>query len=177
MKPPEQFETNRLILRKPCMEDVPAIFSSYAQELEVTRYLLWTPHKNIEETYGVMRIMLKSWDDGSAYSFGIVPKDLNSVIGMIGMHPDRFKVEIGYVLARSYWRKGLVTEAVRAVTSWLLQQPDVYRVFATCDIENPASARVMEKVGMLREGILRRNSIHPSIGNEPRDSLIYAIVK
>jgi len=63
------------------------------------------------------------------------------------------------------------------VTSWLLQQPDIYRVFATCDVENPASARVMEKVGMVREGILRRNSIHPSIGNEPRDSLIYAIVK
>jgi RimJ/RimL family protein N-acetyltransferase len=177
MKPPEKFETECLILRKPCTEDALAIFSSYAQDLEVTRYLLWTPHKNIEETYGILKIMLKLWEEDSAYSFAIVPKDLNSVIGMIGVHPDRFKVEIGYVLARSHWGKGLVTEAVRAVTSWLLQQPDIYRVFATCDVENPASARVMEKVGMLREGLLRRNSIHPSIGNEPRDSLIYAIVK
>jgi RimJ/RimL family protein N-acetyltransferase len=177
MKPPEKFETERLILRKPCMEDAPAIFTSYAQDLEVTRYMTWTPHKNIEETYGIMQIMLKSWEEGSAYSFAIVPKDFNSVIGMIAMHPDGFKVEIGYVLARPYWGKGLVTEAARALTNWLLQQPDIYRVFATCDVENPASARVMEKVGMVREGLLRRNAIRRNICNEPRDSYIYAIVK
>lgn len=102
MKPPEKLETERLILRKPCMDDVPAIFTSYARDLEVTRYLTWTPHKNIEETYGFMRITLKSWEEGRGYSFAIVPKDLNSVIGMIAMHPQGFKVEIGYVLARPY---------------------------------------------------------------------------
>ena len=139
--------------------------------------MTWTPHKNIEETYDILQTMLKLWEEGSAYSFAIVLKDLNSVIGMIAMHPDGFKVEIGYVLARPHWGKGLVAEAARAVTNWLLQQPDVYRVFATCDVENPASARVMEKVGMVREGILRRNAIRQNINSEPRDSLIYAIVK
>jgi RimJ/RimL family protein N-acetyltransferase len=139
--------------------------------------MTWTPHKNIEETYDILQTMLKLWEEGSAYSFAIVLKDLNSVIGMIAMHPDGFKVEIGYVLARPHWGKGLVAEAARAVTNWLLQQPDVYRVFATCDVENPASARVMEKVGMVREGILRRDAIRQNINSEPRDSLIYAIVK
>jgi RimJ/RimL family protein N-acetyltransferase len=177
MKPPEKFETERLILRKPRMDDAPEIFTSYAQDLEVTRYMTWTPHKNIEETYDILQTMLKLWEEGSAYSFAIVLKDLNSVIGMIAMHPDGFKVEIGYVLARPHWGKGLVAEAARAVTNWLLQQPDVYRVFATCDVENPASARVMEKVGMVREGILRRDAIRQNINSEPRDSLIYAIVK
>jgi len=177
MKPPEYFETERLILRKPCMEDAPAIFTSYAQDTEVTRYMTWSPHKNIEETYGHMQITLKLWEDGSAYSFAIVLKESNSLIGMIAMHPDGFKVEIGYVLARAYWGKGIVTEAARAVTNWLLEQPDIYRVFATCDVENLASARVMEKVGMMREGILRRNTIRSNVSDEPRDTFIYSIVK
>ena len=177
MNPPENFETERLILRKPCMEDAPAIFTSYAQDTEVTRYMTWSPHKNIEETYGIMRIMLKSWEAGSAYSFAILPKNLNSVIGMIAMHPDGFKVEIGYVLAQPYWGKGLMTEAALAVTKWLLEQPAVFRIFATCDVENLASARVMEKAGMQREGMLGRNTIRPNIGNVPRDSYVYAIVK
>jgi ribosomal-protein-alanine N-acetyltransferase len=177
MKPPEQFETERLILRKPCLEDAPAIFTTYAQDAEVTRYMTWSPHKNIEEAYSIMQITLKSWEDGSAYSFAIILKDSRSLVGMIAMHPDSFKVEIGYVLARAYWGKGYVTEAARVVTNWLLQQPGIYRVFATCDVENLASARVMEKVGMVREGILRRNTIRQNIGKEPRDSCIYAIVK
>jgi [ribosomal protein S5]-alanine N-acetyltransferase len=177
MKPPERFETERLILRKPRMDDAPAIFTAYAQDLEVTYYMTWRPHKNIEETYGIVDRMLKYWEDGSAYSFAITVKDADSVIGMIAMHPDDFKVEIGYVLVRLYWGKGIVTEAARAITNWLLDQPDIYRVFATCDTENLASARVMEKVGMKREGILRRNTIRFNISDEPRDSFIYSIVK
>lgn len=177
MKPPERFETKRLVLRKPCMDDAPAIFASYAHDPEITRYMTWTPHKNIDETYGIVEMMLKYWEDGSTYSFAIIPKDSSSVVGMIAMHPAGFKVEIGYVLARPHWGKGFITEAARMVTNWLLEQPDIYRVFATCDVENLASARVMEKVGMKREGILRRNTIRFNVGNEPRDSYIYAIVK
>ncbi len=102
MKPPEIIKTERLILRKPRMDDAPAIFTNYAQDPEVTRYITWRPHKNLEDTY---------------------------------------------------------------------------RVFATCDVGNLASARVMEKAGMLREGLLRRYGFHPGVSDEPRDSYIYAIVK
>jgi ribosomal-protein-alanine N-acetyltransferase len=177
MNPPEQIETERLILRKPRMEDAPAIHTGYAQDPEVTRYLTWRPNKDLKETHHFVELGLKLWDEGSAYSYAITLKGSDSVIGMIAMHPDGFKVGIGYVLASPYWGKGYMTEAARAVTNWLLAQPDIFRVFATCDVENPASARVMEKVGMVREGILRRNSIHPNVGDEPRDSYIYAIVK
>lgn len=177
MKPPEQFETERLILRKPRMDDAPAIFSAYAQDPEVTRYMTWRPHKNVEETYRICELMLKLWDNGEAYSYAITFKNSDSVIGMIAMHPEGFKVGIGYVLARPHWGKGYITEAVLAVTNWLLAQPDIYRVFATCDVENLASARVMEKVGMQREGSLRKYIVHPNISDEPRDSYIYAIVK
>ena len=177
MNPPKRIETERLTLRKPRRDDAPAIFSAYAQDLEVTRYMTWRPHKSMEETYRIVELMLKLWDEGDAYSYVITLKNSESAIGMIAMHPEGFKVSIGYVLARQYWSKGYTTEAALTVTNWLLKQPDIYRVFATCDIENPASARVMEKVGMQCEGILRRYIVHPNISDEPRDSYMYAIVK
>jgi len=68
-------------------------------------------------------------------------------------------------------------EAVQALVNWALGQEEIFRVWAVCDLENPASARVMEKVRMRCEGILRKYIIHPNIGDEPRDSYMYAIVK
>jgi ribosomal-protein-alanine N-acetyltransferase len=177
MKPPERFETERLILRIPHRDDAPSIFAAYAQDPEATRYLTWRPHKNLDETYAIIERILSLWEEGAAYSYAITLKDTESVVGMIALHPDDFMVGLGYVLARSFWGKGYMTEAVRKMTNWLLEQPDMYRVFAVCDVENPASARVMEKAGLTREGTLRRYSIHPNISSEPRDSYIYSIVK
>jgi RimJ/RimL family protein N-acetyltransferase len=177
MIPPPEFCTARLVLRRPCMEDAPAIFANYAQDPEVTRFLVWRPHENVEETRRIIGLMLGQWDKGEAYSYAILPRDGGSVSGMIALHPDGFKVELGYVLARPQWGRGIMTEAARAVTGWLLEQPDIHRVSAMCDVENPASARVMEKAGMRFEGTLRKYAIHPSLGDEPRDCLLYAVVK
>ena len=87
------------------------------------------------------------------------------------------EVEVGYVLARPYWGKGYMTEVLCAIIEWALAQPDIFRVQAVCDVENIASARVMEKAGMTREGTLRRYVSHPNLSNEPRDAYIYAAVK
>ena len=70
-----------------------------------------------------------------------------------------------------------MTEAVRAVVSWAISEREVYRVWAVCDVENPASARVMEKAGMQEEGILRRWTMHPNSSDEPRDCYCYAMTK
>jgi RimJ/RimL family protein N-acetyltransferase len=70
-----------------------------------------------------------------------------------------------------------MTEAARAVVDWALGQPGIYRVWAVCDVENAASTRVLEKVGMQREGVLRRWIIHPGVDAVPRDCYCYAIIK
>jgi RimJ/RimL family protein N-acetyltransferase len=177
VNPPERFETERLFLRKPGTDDANAIFSAYAQDPKVTPYLTWRPHKSVEETHAILEQILKLWTAGEAYSFAIIVKDSDALIGMIAMHPDGLSIGIGYVLARPHWGQGYMTEAVRKVADWAIHQPDIYRVFATCDMENLASARVMEKAGMQREGILRKYIVHPNISDVPRDSYIYAIVK
>jgi ribosomal-protein-alanine N-acetyltransferase len=60
------------------------------------------------------------------------------------------------------------------VVEWALTRSSVFRVGAVCDAANIASARVMEKAGLTREGLLRRWLVSPNISDEPRDFLIYA---
>jgi ribosomal-protein-alanine N-acetyltransferase len=82
----------------------------------------------------------------------------------------------GYALARTYWGQGFASEVVRMLVNWMLAQPNIYRIWAVCDLENRASDRVLEKSGLICEGVLRRWLIHPNISNEPRDCACYATV-
>ncbi len=177
MNPPEILKTERLCLRRPVMTDAEEIFRQYAQDPEVTRYLTWRPNRQIEETRQFLRICLAAWEEQRAFQWAIVRKEDRRFLGMIGFRVDGHKLEMGYVLARSHWGKGYMTEAVRTLIDWALKQEGVHRVWAVCDVENRASARVMEKAGMRCEGILRRWTVHPTRSEEPRDSYCYSIIK
>jgi len=177
MQPPQRFETERLVLRPPTLADAEAIFQTYAQDPQVTRYLIWKPHRAISETLEFLSHCVLAWQKKSGFPYVIALKGCDSAIGMIEIRLDSFKADIGYALGRSYWGKGYMTEAVRALVDWTLSQAGIYRVWAVCDVDNLASARVLEKAGMQREGVLRREIIHPNISPQPRDCYLYAIVK
>lgn len=177
MKPPEPVITPRLVLRRAVLEDASPIFEGYARDPEVTRFLSWRPHEGIERTQDFLRRCRDFWEGNEAFPCAIVLKGEKRPIGMIDLRPQGNRVELGYVLARSFWGRGYMTEAARALVEWALNQPAIWRVWAVCDVENAASARVLEKVGMGREGILRRWIIHPNISADPRDCYCYAITK
>jgi ribosomal-protein-alanine N-acetyltransferase len=174
MKPPEIIETPRLSLRRPIAADATAIFEGYAQDPEVTRYLPWQPHKQIHETFEFLDRCVAGWDDSSEFTWVLVRKPDCQLLGMVALRVGQYKADLGYVLARAYWGCGYMPEAVNAVLEWALQSAGVFRVWAVCDVDNTASARVLEKVGMEKEGTLRRWIIHPNISDEPRDSLCYS---
>ncbi len=159
------------------MEDAAPIFEQYAQDIEVTRYLVWRPHQAIEETHAFLRWCISAWENGSAFPWVLTRREDDHLVGMVEIRIDRYKVELGYLLARPHWGRGYMAEAVQAIIDWALKQNGIYRVWAVCDVENSASARILEKVGMQREGVLRRWSIHPNLSEEPRDCYCYAIVK
>jgi [ribosomal protein S5]-alanine N-acetyltransferase len=177
MQPPARLETNRLLLRKPALADAPTLFAAYMPDPEVTRYVQWRPHTHIEQTLAFLRSCLEAWDSGKRFPYVITLKGADNPVGMVDFHINGTTVGLGYVIGRAFWGHGYVPEAVRAVIDWALNQPEIYRVNASCDVENHASARVLEKVGMQREGVLRRYMIHPSLSPEPRDCYLYAIVK
>ena len=177
MNPPPHIETARLILRKPVAEDTARIYEAYASDAEVTRYLTWRPHRTLADGEEPSAERLAAWDTGKYFSWVITLRDGGELMGMISARRVEWRVDLGYVLGRKFWGRGYMTEAARAVIDWALSEPEVFRVWAVCDVENPASARVLEKAGMRREGILRRWALHPNVSDEPRDCLCYAKVR
>jgi RimJ/RimL family protein N-acetyltransferase len=175
--PPKILKTQRLRLRKAKLADADAIFRQYAQDPEVTKFVSWLAHRNIEETRDYMKMCQLAWDIGRAFHWVIERQEDGQAIGMMIGRANPEKWELGFVLARDHWGRGYMTEALRGIIAWTLQQKDIFRIWAVCDIDNKASARVMEKAGMKREGVLRRWSVHPNLSDEPRDSYCYAIVK
>jgi len=177
INPPKILKTERLRLRKAKLSDADAVYRQYAKDPEVIKYVSWRAHRSLDETREYMRMCLLAWDIGKAFHWVIECRESKQVIGMIIARVSAEKWELGFVLARAYWGRGYMTEAVRSLIAWALKQKEIYRVWAVCDIDNKASARVMEKAGMQREGVLIRWSVHPNISPEPRDSYCYAITK
>ncbi len=175
--PPETFETARLLLRKPVMEDAQAVFETWAQDPKVTRTMTWYPHKDVDETRAFLSWTIEEWEGESRFVFVITKKSALQPIGMIEMRPSGHAAELGYVLAYKEWGKGYMTEAAQALVNWIFTQPGMCRIYATTSVDNIGSQRVMEKIGMTREGLMRKHIIHPNVSDEPVDSYLYAVVK
>ncbi len=192
-RPPDSFETSRLRLRSPQMEDAPSIYSRYASDPEVTRYLPWRPHRDLGETQTFLSLLLDSVGKGGTCAWVIESRKDHKLMGLATMslasaregdllsaeeeRRQYYKVLIAYHLARSEWGQGYATEAARALVGWALGQPQILRIWTVVDVDNAASVRVLEKLGMVREGLLKRWSIHPNVNSEPRDFYCYALVK
>ncbi len=177
MKPPERFETARLVLRRPRLSDADDIFDNYAADPEVTRYVTWRPYTDRSEVPPFLRARIARWDSGEEFSWAITLRGEDRVIGMIGCRIHEIAADIGYAPSRNHWNRGYATEAVKAVVGWAGSLDNIFRVWAVCDVANKASARVLKKAGMEREGILHRWIIHPNVSAEPRDCYVYSKVR
>jgi O-acetyl-ADP-ribose deacetylase (regulator of RNase III) len=177
LRPPRHLETSRLRLRPPSTDDARFIFDDYARDPEVTRYLTWSPHRDIEETRSFLAGCERSWAEGGAFPWVIESKEDERPLGMIELRLSGPRAEVGYVLARAHWGRGYMVEAVRALAEWSMAQAAVHRFGALCDVNNLASRRVLEKAGLTLEGTLRRWGYHPGAGNAPRDVLSFSIVR
>lgn len=177
MKMPEYVETQRLVLRPPQLEDASAMFNGWARDTEVTRYLTWRPHTSLKDSQTVLAGAIAAWKAETRFPYMITRKGTGAVMGMIDPRIEGTQVGIGYGLGRAYWGNGFMPEATSTIITWAFQQSTIYRVYATTDVENLASQRVLEKVGMQCEGILKKYIVHPNISDIPRDSYMYAITK
>ena len=176
--PPPTLETARLVLRRPNLGDARPIFSGYASDPAVVRFLDWRPHRGEEETREFLTSRLEQWAAQTGYSYVLTLKaQPRRPLRMIELRPTAHGASFGYVLGRAHWGQGLMPEALSSLVAWALGQRQVWRAYAFCDVDNRASTRVMEKAGMTLEGTLRRWFVHPNIGPEPRDCRVYARVR
>ena len=174
---PEFLATDRLLLRPPIDADAETIFATYTQDPEVTRYLMWRPHRHMADAQEYLRRCHDGWTTGAVLTWMLTHRADQRVLGAIALRLDGHKAALGYVLARAWWGQGLMPEAGRALLTHAAQLDGLHRVWAVCDVDNHASARVMEKIGMVREGVLRRWIIHPNVSPTPRDALCYAWIR
>lgn len=173
-----RLETERLILRPTSISDAEQMFNNWASDPEVTKYLFWKPHSDVEET----KVILSKWDKENErpdyYHWGIVQKESGQIIGtggVLGLNEKHHSADLGYCISRTYWGKGYMTEAVAAMIQHLFNIVGLNRITASHDTNNIASGRVMQKCGMAFEGIKRQ--AHYCVRRGFYDSACYAILK
>ncbi len=167
----------RLLLRNFVAEDLPAVLD-YSADPEVVRFLLWGPNDEAQTRVFIEHAVAQAaMPSRQAYTLAVVRKADGRLIGACDLRihsvEDR-EGDIGYVFSREAWGQGYATEAARTVIEAGFRQLGLHRIYATCDPENIASARVLEKSGMQREGHLRQ---HKLAKGRWRDSLLYAVLE
>jgi ribosomal-protein-alanine N-acetyltransferase len=173
----QTIETERLILRRFELADADAIFNNWANDDEVTKYMRWETHKNIEETKNVVSSWIENYNSPECYHWGLSIKSTGQLIGSIGagaIDKNDNKCEIGYCIGREFWSMGFTTEAVKAVIHFLMFDVGLNRVEAYHSVNNPASGKVMQKTGMTFEGRAKQK-YRCRLGFQ--DSDMYGIVK
>jgi len=162
-------------LRPPVLDDAGALFQRVARDPEVTKYLLWAPHRDVAATRRVIAEKMNVSDDERTWAIEL--KHSGEVIGLTSCRrPVPHSVEIGYCLGRRWWGKGFMSEVLGVVLDALEADRQVYRVWATCSPDNERSARLLASAGFVVEGRLARHAVYPTMGPEPQDSLLYAKV-
>ncbi|MCB1153106.1 GNAT family N-acetyltransferase [bacterium] len=177
--PPERIELETLVLRRPMIEDVPAIYRGWTNADEGPRYLSWMPHASEDVTRDrFIRVVDANWRNGEGERpWMIERRTTGELVGAFASRVDGARVNVGYVLGRAFWNQGMMSEALMGVIEVALNSPEIWRVEATCHYKNLASKRVMEKAGMEFEGRLRRYAVYPQFSSLPANCLLYARVK
>jgi [ribosomal protein S5]-alanine N-acetyltransferase len=176
MKSRSTLTTGRLSLRAFGNGDAPSV-SRLADDIEISRNTLKIPHPYTEADARLwLSIQREQLRTGSGAVFAITKKDDGLLIGACGMElfPDHKRGELGYWLGRDYWGNGFATEAAGAVVGWGFERLGLARVSAARFSDNPASGRVLEKIGMTHEGMLRRHAFR---GGEFRDMVLYGLLR
>jgi len=156
----QTIETERLLLRPFRMSDAPAMFRNWASDPAVTQYVTWPTHKTVEETAAIIESWVRQTaEDPSFYQWAIELKPLGEPIGSIAvahLFEDVAGAELGWCIGRAWWGQGIMPEAAGAVIAYLFERAGFERVAARYDARNERSGRVMQKLGMVREGVLRQ---------------------
>ena len=171
-------ETKRLILRKYTEDDFAAVHS-YASCAENIIYMIWGPN-NEEQTRAFINLTIRKTEENPVvdYQYAVELKDGRELIGGCGLTLSGDTGEVGWILHNNHWRQGYGTEMGRALLDFGFEELNLHRILARCDAENVASYRVMEKIGMRREGLFIESRPANKLSDKKySDEFVYAILK
>jgi len=172
-----RLQTERLILRRPALDDAEAI-TQLISHPDIARNTLQIPYPyTLEDAHDFLSSNVEAtWDSVTDNrTFAITRQSDGALIGMCGVHPQGWdRAEIGYWLGADYWGNGYTTEAARRLIRYGFEELGLYRVQASYFAWNNASRRVMEKAGMQYEGMLRGYFVK---NGDPIDAGMCAIIR
>ncbi|WP_195837895.1 GNAT family N-acetyltransferase [Tissierella pigra] len=173
----EKVETDRLILREFIEIDIQEVHE-YGSDPDVSEYEPWSPNTLKQTEEFVKRcIEYQHQKDRVDFELAVIKKNSNKLIGACGLHiSDKEDREgwIGYAINKLYWRKGYGTEIAKKLLYIGFNEFKLHRIYATCDPNNLGSEKILQKIGMKKEGCLRK---HMWCKDRWRDSLLYAILE
>jgi len=170
-------ETKRLILRKIEMNDARRMFDYIFSDHRVMDNLIKGPHKEISETIDRLTEITNHYVNENFCYWGIEMKESGELIGTIDLYNidnGTENCEVGYNIGFNWWNQGYGSEALHAIIEFAFRFMNIHKISATHNIDNPASGRIMLKVGMKREGIIR-HMIRKN--NQYKDCGIYGILQ
>jgi ribosomal-protein-alanine N-acetyltransferase len=159
----EVIETARLWLRRPVQADAETIFTRYAGDPLVTRFLSWPTHRNLADTLAFLSWSDREWERAPAGPYLVLARKDDRLLGSTGLmfeSPER--ATTGYVFARNEWGHGYATESLHAMVD-LARDLGVGRLEGICHVDHRPSAHVMEKCGFTFEGIHRNHTEFPNL--------------
>lgn len=144
--------TSRLYLRKFALEDAEAMFLTWANDPEVTKYMTWNPHGDVSLTKQIISMWVNEYNDEKTYKWAICLKETGQLIGSIDVveYVDGCPV-IGYCLGREFWNKGYMSEAAQSVLDYLRFE-GFKHILIEAMPENIGSNRVIQKLGFKSTG-------------------------
>lgn len=168
--------TNRLVLRPFTLDDAPLV-QKFAGDIDIARMTANIPHpyeKGLAEEW--ISTHQESFEKGNDLTLAVTLDEGETLIGAISLHSNKIHqyAELGYWIGKPYWNQGYCTEAAKEIVRYGFNIMNLNRIQARHMTKNPASGRVMEKIGMKKEGILRQSLLR---FGEFNDYAIWSILR
>jgi RimJ/RimL family protein N-acetyltransferase len=174
---PDSFDTERLTIRAPRVEDAQEVADAVTESLtELRPWMPWAVEPPTAEfEIGRLRHGMAKWLTREDLLLHVMLKGTSTFVMGSGLHRIDWhsgKFEIGYWVRTKFMGQGFVTEAVNGITDFAFKQLHANRVEIRCDADNLRSAAVAKRCGFLLEGILRHDSL--SVSGELRSTMIFS---
>lgn len=167
--------TDRLVLRLFRKSDAPAV-TRLCNNYNIYKNTLYLPYPYTEDdALSWIKNHLDNYEADKLYEFAITDRKTGELFGAISLSNNKSfnHGEIAYWIGEEYWGKGYATEAAQAILEFAFKGKQLHRVFARFFHSNPASGKVMQKLGMKEEGILKD---HVKKENQYLDLVCYGII-
>jgi len=168
--------TPRVVLRWISEDDIDGLYEIFSDP-QVMRYWSTVPLPNREAAAALQREIAEGNESERMFKWGVALRDSNTVIGtttLFNLNLENGRAEIGYAMARAYWGKGYMNEALKGLVSHAFEVMELRRLEADVDPRNTASIHTLERLGFQREGYLRERW---HVNGEIQDALFYGLLR